>query len=89
MIWSERRENYKTIELITHEFTHLAEEFIKWYWIDFDKVLLEWKNFKELVWYKLNWKNTWFWTHQKDTEHNHSFEKIQRDILKLMTREWL
>lgn len=83
------QENYKTIELITHELTHLAEKFIKWYWIDFDKILLEWKNFKELVWYKINWKNTWFWTHQKDTEHNHSFEKIQRDILKLMTREWL
>ncbi|MDD5213257.1 MAG: hypothetical protein PHG82_02440 [Candidatus Gracilibacteria bacterium] len=80
-------EEYKTIELMTHEFTHLVEDFVKGYGIDFDKILNEGKNFRQLTGNKINWQNTGFGSHQKDLEHEHSFEKIQRDILKMMTRE--
>jgi len=82
-------ENYKLIELITHELTHLVEDYVKWYWIDFDEVIYGWMNLVELTkWKSFNWEHK-FWTHQKDLWHAHSFEKIQRDILKLMTREGL
>ncbi len=59
--WEEYKtyENYKIIELVTHEFTHLVEN------------------------------KTNFWTHQKDLLHEDSFEKNQRDILRMMTREKL
>lgn len=82
-------ENHELIRLITHEFTHLLEDFIKWYWIDFEEIINSWKTFQDLVWDRASIFGSSFWSHQKDLEHNHSFEKIQRDILKLMTRESL
>ena len=45
-----------TIELVTHELTHLLED------------------------------KSSFWSHQKDLEHDNSFEKIQRGLLRSMLR---
>lgn len=85
-------ERYKIIRLITHEYTHLVEKFVKWFGIDFDEVISGGKNFSQLV--GMRWKLNFlsqinFWTHQKDLEHEHSFERIQRQMLKMMQREWL
>lgn len=86
-----RYSNYRMLWLVTHEMTHLVEWFIKELGVDFDEVM-NWRTLKELVWankISLAWERNDFWTHQKDLEHNHSFERIQRQILKLMTREYL
>jgi hypothetical protein len=78
---------YELIELMTHEFTHLLEDYVKWYGINVEEIWKSWKNLKELsAWKAFVWETS-FGTHQKDLDHSHSFEKIQRDILKMMTRE--
>lgn len=86
-------EDYKMIELVTHEFTHVVEEMVKWFWIDFEeKVIHWWESLGSLVWIR---SKLWylskvnFWSHQKDLTNEHSFERIQRQILKMMTREGL
>jgi hypothetical protein len=84
-----RLQSYELIWLITHELTHLVEVYVKWYGIDFEEVINSWKNLKALANWKTYVSDNSFWSHQKDLEHSHSFEKIQRDILALIMREKL
>lgn len=87
--------NYKNvdlIEIVTHEMAHFVERFIKELGIDFEEEIVKnQKTLRTLVGSQVpnEWNHETFGTHQKDLEHEHSFERIQRQILKIMTREYL